>query len=114
VPKYAGQHPVVLGDPRLKGVPLNGYGGEDEGEVTAVDEERGLVTISLGARQGIKGGDRFEVFTLIPVPQGPPLKEVHGVIEVVYLVGPDRAVCRIVELSFPIEVHDRVRPVKEK
>jgi len=81
--------------------------------VTAVDEGRGLVTISLGWRQGVEVGDRFEVFIYIPVPEGPPLKEVHGVIEVVYLAGPDRAVCRVVELAFPIKVHDRVRPVKE-
>ena len=81
------------------------------GEVTAVDERQGLVTISLGARQGVKVGDRFQVFAYIPVPQGTPLKEVHGVIEVVYLAGPDRAVCRTVERLFPIKVKDKVRPI---
>ena len=48
------------------------------GEVTAVDERQGLVTISLGARQGVKVGDRFQVFAYIPVPQGTPLKEVRS------------------------------------
>jgi len=81
------------------------------GEVTVVDEGQGLVTISLGARQGVKVGDRFQVFAYVPVPQGTPLKEVHGVIEVVYLVGPDRAVCRIVERLFRIQVKDKVRPI---
>jgi hypothetical protein len=32
-------------------------------------------------------------------------------IEVLYILGPDRAACRIVELLFPIEVKEAVRPI---
>jgi len=70
------------------------------------------VVISLGSRQGVKPGDRFQVVHPIELPDGTVISEVRAVIEVVYFAGPDRAVCRIVELSFPIKVHDRVRPLE--
>gem|GEM_PF-7041189 len=76
------------------------------GEVTAVDPERGLVLISVGAKNGVKVGDRFEAFKLYD-----SLEEVHGIIEVVK-VYPRRSLCRMVESPLPIEPFDLVRPVR--
>jgi hypothetical protein len=89
-------------------VALSGYGAPLVGEVTAMDGDR--VSISLGSRQGVQVGDRFEVVHDLLLPDGTTMMEVRAVIEVLYVLGPDRAVCRIVESSFPIEVKDRVRP----
>jgi len=67
--------------------------------------------ISLGSRQGVKPGDRFQVVHPIELPDGTVISEVRAVIEVVYLLGPDRSVCRVLEMWFPVEVKDEVRPV---
>ena len=108
VPGYApGQHPIVIGDETLKRIPLPPR-PPLLGEVTAVEEE--YVAISLGTRQGVKVGDRFEVFRELVLPDGKVIPEVRAIIEVVAVLGPDRAACRIVVLHFPVEVKDRVRP----
>jgi hypothetical protein len=40
------------------------------------------------------------------------VSEVRAVIEVVGLLGPDRAVCAITASHFPVEIHDAVRPAE--
>jgi len=108
VSKERNQHPLVTGDLTLARVALSGYGEPLVGEVTAIDGDR--VSISLGSRQGVQVGDRFEVVHELVLPDGTTMQEVRAIIEVLYVLGPDRAVCRVVESSFPIEVKDRVRP----
>ena len=76
------------------------------GRVTAVDPGRGLVLISVGTKNGVKVGDRFEAFKLYD-----SLEEPHGIIEVVK-VYPRRSLCRVVESLLPIEPFDLVRPVR--
>ena len=104
------QHPLLEGDLNITKLAITGYGRKLIGEVTAFQGD--YVVISLGSRQGVKPGDRFQVVHPIELPDGTVISEVRAVIEVVYFAGPDRAVCRIVELSFPIKVHDRVRPLE--
>lgn len=79
------------------------------GEVTAVDLGRGLVTISLGSKHGVKVGDRFEVVQFHEVGGGVVLAEVRAVIEVIQVLSPDRAACKVLDLRFPVQVKDKVR-----
>jgi parallel beta-helix repeat protein len=102
------QHPLVTGDLALTRVALGGYGEPLLGEVTALDGDR--VIISLGTRHGVQPGDRFEVVGVYALPDGTTMRETRATIEVLFILGPDRSVCRIVEQSFPIEVHDVVTP----
>jgi len=102
------QHPLVTGDLALTRVALDGYGEPLLGEVTALDGDR--VIISLGTRHGVQPGDRFEVVGVYALPDGTTMRETRATIEVLFILGPDRSVCRIVEQSFPIEVHDVVTP----
>ena len=44
-----------------------------------------------------------------PSPDGSVVNEVEATIEVLYVLGTDRAGCRIIEFLFPIEVKDQVR-----
>ncbi len=115
VPKYIRdemqerpQHPLVSGDPTLTRIALTGYGEPLVGEVTALQGE--YVIISLGTRHGVQVGDRFEVVRSYALPGGASVIEVRAVIEAVALLGPERAVCAITELHFPVEIHDAVRP----
>jgi PKD repeat protein len=105
------QNPVVRGDGGLRGVRLNGYGVPLVGEVTAIDQE--LVIITLGSRHDIQPGDRFEVVHVLNLPDGQTMEEHRAVIEVVSVLGPNRSVCRVVELIYPIERRDQVRPVEK-
>ena len=105
------QHPLIEGDEGLKGVALNGYGIPLEGEVTAI--QGNTVIISLGSRQGIQPGDRFQVIRPLTLPDGTTINEVEATIEVRYILGPDRVACRIIKGFFPIEVKDTVRPLAE-
>jgi formylglycine-generating enzyme required for sulfatase activity/PKD repeat protein len=102
------QHPLVTGDLALARVALDGYGEPLLGEVTALDGDR--VIISLGTRHGVQPGDRFEVVGVYALPDGTTMRETRATIEVLFILGPDRAVCRIVEQDFKIEVHDVVTP----
>jgi uncharacterized caspase-like protein len=102
------QHPLVTGDLALTRVALSGYGEPLLGEVTALDRDR--VIISLGSRHGVQPGDRFEVVGVYALPDATTMRETRAMIEVTYVLGPDRSVCRIVEQGFPIEVHDVVTP----
>jgi uncharacterized caspase-like protein len=104
------QHPLVTGDLTLARVALDGYGEPLVGEVTALDADR--VVITLGTRHGVQPGDRFEVVGVYALPDGTTMEEVRAIVEVLYLLGPERAACRIVSQDFPIEVHDVVKPVQ--
>ena len=101
------QNPLITGDEDLVRTALSGYGVPLIGEVTAIDEER--VIISLGSRHGLQPGDQFEVVRPYTLPDGTIIDEVQATIEVIYILGPNRAACRVVYLHFPIEVHDQVR-----
>jgi WD40 repeat protein/uncharacterized caspase-like protein len=107
------QNPVMLGDENLRYLHLDGYGIPLVGEVTAIDQER--VIISLGSQHGLQPGDRFEVIHIhiLESPDGQTIEEPRAIIEVLYVLGPNRAACRIIECLFPIEVKDQVRPVEE-
>jgi hypothetical protein len=102
------QHPLVTGDLALTRVALDGYGEPLLGEVTALDGDR--VIVSLGSRHGVQPGDRFEVVGVYALPDGTTMRETRATIEVLFVIGPDRSACRIVEQGFPIEVHDVVTP----
>lgn len=106
------QHPLLEGDLSLAKLAITGYGRKLLGEVTAFQGD--YVVISLGSRQGVKPGDRFQVAHPIELPDGTVIWEVRAVIEVVYLLGPERSVCKVVKLVFPVEVKDLVRPVDER
>ena len=107
VSKERNQHPLVTGDLTLTRVALSGYGAPLIGEVTAIDGDR--VVISLGSRQGVQVGDRFEVVHELVLPDGTTMTEVRAIIEVLYVLGPDRAACRVIESHFPIGIEDGVR-----
>jgi PKD repeat protein len=107
VSKTRNQHPLVTGDLTLARVALSGYGEPLLGEVTALEGDR--VVISLGSRQGVQVGDRFEVVHELLLPDGTTMQEVRAIIDVLYVLGSGRAVCRIVELFYPIELRDTVR-----
>jgi len=104
------QNPLITGDEALSRVALSGYGVPLIGEVTAIDQER--VIISLGSRHGLQPGDRFEVVRLYTLPDGTTMDEVQATIEVIYILGPNRTACRVADLHFPIEVHDQVYPAQ--
>jgi len=115
VPPFVRQHedggeqtPVLSGDEGLRNVRLNGYGVPLIGEVTAI--QGGTVIISLGTRQGIQPGDQFEVIRPLTLPDGTVVNEVEATIEVLYILGPNRAGCKIIESLFPIMVKDQVHP----
>jgi len=109
--KTSPQNPLITGDEALSRVALSGYGVPLIGEVTAIDEER--VIITLGSRHGIQPGDRFEVVHILELPDGQTMEEHRAIIEVLYVLGPARSVCCIVETIYPIELRDQVRPTKE-
>ena len=104
------QNPLITGDEDLIRTALSGYGIPLVGEVTAIDQER--VIISLGSRHGLQPGDRFEVGRLYTLPDGTTMDEVQATIEVIYILGPNRTACRVADLHFPIEVHDQVYPAQ--
>ena len=93
----------------LTAIALNGYGHVSIAEVTAVEGDH--VIISLGSRDGLEPGDRFEVVSIYTLQRGTVIEELRGVIEVYEVDRPDRAICVIVSEEFPIEVHDRIRPI---
>jgi PKD repeat protein len=105
------QNPLITGDEALSRVALSGYGVPLIGEVTAIDEER--VIITLGSRHGIQPEDRFEVIHVLELPDGQTMEEHRAIIEVLYVLGPNRSACRIVETIYPIELRDQVRPIRE-
>jgi hypothetical protein len=107
VSKERNQHPLVTGDLTLARVALSGYGERLIVEVTALEGDR--VSISLGSRQGVQVGDRFEVVHELLLPDGTTMQEMRAIIEVLYVLGPDRAVCRTVEVFYPINLRDTVR-----
>ena len=109
--KTSPQNPLITGDEALSRVALSGYGVPLIGEVTAIDEER--VIITLGSRHGIRPGDRFEVIHVLELPDGQTMEEHRAIIEVLCVLGPTRSVCCIVETIYPIELRDQVRPTKE-
>jgi chitodextrinase len=102
------QNPEIIGDEALGSAALSGYGVPLLGEVTALDGDR--VVITLGTRHGVQPGDRFEVVGVYTLPDGTTMRETRATIEVLFILGPERSVCRIVEQGFPIEVHDVVTP----
>jgi uncharacterized caspase-like protein len=107
VSKTRNQHPLVTGDLTLARVALSGYGEPLVGKVTALEGDR--VVISLGSRQGVQVGDRFEVVHELLLPDGTTMQEMRAIIEVLYVLGPDRAVCSIVQAFYRIELRDTVR-----
>ena len=104
------QHPLVTGDLTLERVALSGYGEPLLGEVTALDGDR--VMISLGTRHGVQPGDRFEVVGVYALPDGTTMRETRAMIEVTYMLGPDRSACVLIESHFPVEIGDSVRPAQ--
>ena len=105
------QNPMITGDKDLVRTALSGYGVPLIGEVTAIDQER--VIISLGTRHGIQPGDQFQVIRPLSLPDGSVVNEVEATIEVLYILGPNRAGCRIIEQLFPIQVKDQVHPAAQ-
>lgn len=75
--------PVALRDPGIGPVgPLIGH-------VTYVDAKAKFILISLGKRQGVKPGYRFEITrTLYDGPDGQPRKSVLGIAEFEKFLGP--------------------------
>jgi hypothetical protein len=104
------QNPLITGDEALSRVALSGYGVPLVGEVTAIDGER--VIITLGSRHGLQPGDQCEVVYILQFPDGQTMEEHRAIIEILYVLGPNRSACRIVECRFPIEVKDQVRPAE--
>jgi len=103
------QHPLISGDTTLRNIAWNGYGVPLVGEVTAIQGE--TVIISLGSRQGIQPGDQFEVIHPLTLADGRVVNEADATIEVLYILEPDRAACKVVKSIYPIKLRDRVRPV---
>jgi len=103
------QTPVLRGDENLRDIRLNGYGVPLIGEVTAIQGE--TVIISLGSRQGIQPGDQFEVIHPLTLADGTVVSEADATIEVLYILEPDRAACKVVKSIYLIKLQDRVRPV---
>jgi len=81
------------------------------GLVTTVAEVQGLVIISLGSRNGVDVGDRFEVVRLYKISEGTVIEERRAIIEVIAVLGPDRSVCKILQLCFPVAIKDLVQPI---
>jgi len=108
VPSCSPQNPMITGDEALVRTALSGYGIPLIGEVSTIDGD--LVIITLGTRHGIQPGDQFEVIRPLSLPDGSVVNEVEATIEVLYILGPNRAGCRIIEQLFPIQVKDQVHP----
>jgi len=81
------------------------------GLVTTVAEAQGLVIISLGSRNGVDVGDRFEVVRPYKISEGTVIEERRAIIEVIAVLGPDRSVCKVLQLFFPVAVKDLVQPI---
>jgi len=77
------------------------------GQVTAVAGD--TIIVSLGSANGIEVGDRFEVVRLLVLSTGITIEEHKATIEVIEVIGPDRAACRAVDTQQPIEREDVVR-----
>ena len=76
------------------------------GRITGIDVVSGGVLISLGARNGVRIGDRFEV-------AGGSLAETRtlAVLEVLELLDEDRAACRVIDGAGEPRVNDRLVPL---
>jgi PKD repeat protein len=105
------QNPLIAGDENLSRTALSGYGIPLIGEVTAIDGDR--IIITLGSRHGLQTGDRFEIVHVLELPDGQTMEEYRGLVEVLYVVGPDRSVCVVVETLYLIELRDQARPTRE-
>jgi len=112
MPPRSPQNPLISGDDRLNRVALSGYGVPLVGDVITVQDDR--VLVPLGSRHGVQVGDHFEVVYVHVLPDDSTIDEVRAVIEVLYVLAADRSTCRVVDVFHPIEVEDRVRPVRER
>ena len=74
------------------------------GEVTAIAGD--TVVVSLGLENGIEVGDRLDVVRVLALSSGREIVERKATIEIIEVLGIDRAACRIVEQRFPIELRD--------
>ena len=77
------------------------------GQVTAVAGD--TVIISLGLVNGITVGDRFEVIRLLELSTGATIEEHKATLEVIELLGEDRAACSAIERERAIETGDTIR-----
>ena len=77
------------------------------GEVTTVAGD--TIIISLGSANGVEVGDRFDVLRLLVLATGATIEEIKAAIQVIEVVGSDRAACSVVSAQRPIEQGDLIR-----
>ena len=80
--------------PRLK-IPVKLEKSEPDGEVSYSDYTRGTVHIDLGHADGVKVGQRFEIWRL----HGFERDEFVGVVEVVRTLSPHYSLCTVLSLT---------------
>ena len=80
--------------PRLK-IPVKLEKSEPDGEVSYSDYTRGTVHIDLGHADGVKVGQRFEIWRL----HGFDRDELVGVVEIVRTLSPHYSLCTVLSLT---------------
>ena len=80
------------------------------GRATLVSGE--TIIISLGTAHGVRVGDQFEVVRVLELSDGTTLQERKARIEILEVLDVDRARCRILGESSPIETGDQLIPLQ--